>query len=556
MPTVIDSLIVSLGLDSKDVDAKAPGVRKKLQELEMSAGKSEKATQGLGKELKGAAGALGSFLAVLGGTAALKVFINDAINANTQLRFLSQNLGMTVQSLFGLGAAGQMIGVGKNALQGLAAQFRELPGQLQAGQQPAIIRLLARAGVSWEQSPDQMMVGLARWFQTMPAQVATGIGTSYGLSFDQMSFLLQGASRVASQLRQGQMYSPTERETRQAAELKQNLALLSMQWHKIGYDVLSMVTPALEKALSVLRSLSQWAQSHEKIVAVIAAIFAALGSMVALAGAVAAFGAVISALAPVFAALASPVGIAIAAIAALAAGIVLLWNDYKVWSEGGKSLFDWSAFASVIRKAGDSFNYLKDKIEEATGAFGKWWKAHISPEVHKAVDWIKKEVAPAFNTTSDAIRRRGYGIAAAEGFFHKGANNIPQRANNPGDISWGDFARQHGATGYISAAGGHKIAVFPSEGQGWDALYSLLGQKRFATLTDSQAYGEYTRLSGSALASYVSNASSSGSVDNSHTTHIGQVTIQSPLASSNPTPSMVRGMDFTTLVAQASGGLR
>ena len=37
MPTIIDSLIVQLGLDSKDVESKAPGVQKKLRDLEKSA---------------------------------------------------------------------------------------------------------------------------------------------------------------------------------------------------------------------------------------------------------------------------------------------------------------------------------------------------------------------------------------------------------------------------------------------------------------------------------------------------------------------------------------
>ena len=49
MATIIDSLIVTLGLDSKDVDAKAPGVRKKLEELEKGANKTESGVKGIGK---------------------------------------------------------------------------------------------------------------------------------------------------------------------------------------------------------------------------------------------------------------------------------------------------------------------------------------------------------------------------------------------------------------------------------------------------------------------------------------------------------------------------
>lgn len=63
--------------------------------------------------------------------------------------------------------------------------------------------------------------------------------------------------------------------------------------------------------------------------------------------------------------LASPLGI----ILALAAAIALLWNDYKTWKEGGKSLFDWSKWTGgidkIISKIKDFINMLnkiKDKV--------------------------------------------------------------------------------------------------------------------------------------------------------------------------------------------------
>lgn len=595
MPTVIDSLIVQLGLDAKDVDAKAPGVRKKLQDIEKQADKTEDSTKKMGKELKAAGASLGAFLAVLGGTEAIRSFVRDTVALNTQLHFLSQNLGMTVRSLFSLGAAGEQIGIGRNALQSLATMFREIPGQLEAGQQPAAIKLLARAGINWLGSPQDQMVGLAKWFQTMPPQVALGLGTAYGLSYDQMTFLLQGAQKVAADLRQTGIWSPTGKQAAQAAELKRQLVDLGLQWKKIGYDLLSVVTPAVEGFLRFLREIGAWAQRHEKIVAIIAGVAGVLGAIGALAGTI---GAVAIAWGGLVAALeaAWPVLAVVGVVTALAGAVLLLWQDYKVWSEGGKSLFDWGAFQSAVRKAGDAFDYLKTKIEAATHSFNKWVDAH--PSLKKALDAAIHYLVPfqnngqflagMTNDVSDAVRRRGYGIASAEGFFRKGANNIPQRANNPGDIEWGPWAKAHGATGYLTAQGGHKIAVFPSTGLGWDALYSMLGEKRFSGLSDAQAFAEYTRLKGSDLEHYVVNAgramggdrqlagimagiaharanaslagSSQSSVvhstDNSRTTHVGTVVIQSPVANGQVTPSMARGMDWTTLLAQSNAGLQ
>ena len=575
MATVIDSLIVTLGLDSKDVDAKAPGVRQKLADIEKAADASEKSTRGLSKELKAAGGALGGFLAILGGTTAIRAFVRDTTDANTQLHFLSQNLGVAVQKLFAMGAAGQEIGIGKAPLQSLAAMFRSIPGQLEAGQQPAVIKLLARAGINWLGSPQDQMVGLAKWFQTMPPNVALGLGTSYGLTYEQMTFLLQGAQRVAAELKQTGMYSPTGAQAAQFAELKKQIVDLGLQWTKVGYDLVSVVTPALEKFLGFLRAIGAWAQKHEKIVAVLAGIAGGLGAIGALAGAV---GAVSFAWSGLMAALdlASPL---IAVVGALASAIVLLWNDYRVWSEGGKSYFDWSKFAAAVRGAGAAFDYLGTKIEKATHAFEGWVKAHpkLMETLKLALFTAFPGLAPSAQNVPDSVRKLGYGIATAEGFFHKGANNIPQRANNPGDIEWGAFARAHGATGYLVAQGGHKIATFPDAGTGWAALYSMLQEKRFNGLSPAAAMAEYTRLKGGALSSYVSNsgllsgisgaslnaalansttAHVSHSTDNSRVTNIGTLNVNNPNGAGAMTPGMARGMDWNTLVTQSNGGLQ
>lgn len=66
--------------------------------------------------------------------------------------------------------------------------------------------------------------------------------------------------------------------------------------------------------------------------------------------------------------LASPIGI----ILALAAAIGLLYDDYKTWRDGGKSLFDWSKWTEgidfIIEKIQDFLDLL-DKIKDKTIEF-------------------------------------------------------------------------------------------------------------------------------------------------------------------------------------------
>lgn len=69
----------------------------------------------------------------------------------------------------------------------------------------------------------------------------------------------------------------------------------------------------------------------------------------------------------------SPIGI----IVALAAAIAMLWDDYKTWKEGGKSLFDWSKWTEGIDKI---INKIKDFIEM------------INKIKDKVINFIKKVV--------------------------------------------------------------------------------------------------------------------------------------------------------------------
>jgi hypothetical protein len=195
-------------------------------------------------------------------------------------------------------------------------------------------------------------------------------------------------------------------------------------------------------------------------------------------------------------------------IAALAAGIVALWDDYQVWKEGGKSLIDWGKWEPGITSAikavkilggviADTFEKMEslsdkvfggtkigDKIGEGTarilGFFG-------NKEAQQAVDRMDHpgEKLPA-SMDPQASRSTPRGI----------------RNNNPGNIIYGGFARRQGATGQDSAG----FAIFPTAGMGQAAINANLssyGNKGFDTpsliahrwsTTDQDAYTN--RLSG------------------------------------------------------------
>ena len=290
MATIIDSLIVTLGLDSKDVDAKAPGVRSKLADIEKAAGKTETGVKGIGKASKNTAGELtnltakmGSFLALVGGTVAVRAFLKDTIDTNTQLYFLSRNLEMSTQRLFAWGAASQELGGNKGTIQNFMRTIAEMPGELLIGRMPQLLPLFSRLGINFLEPVDQIMVDFSKRFAGMDRKVAFSFGMASGIPEDVMNLLLQGPGAVQSAANRTARFAPSGAEAASAAELKRRFTDLELLIVKIGYDILYKVTPGLEAFLDYLQKIGDWAKSHETIVAIIAGVATGLAAIAGIA---------------------------------------------------------------------------------------------------------------------------------------------------------------------------------------------------------------------------------------------------------------------------------
>jgi len=73
-------------------------------------------------------------------------------------------------------------------------------------------------------------------------------------------------------------------------------------------------------------------------------------------------------------------------------------------------------------------------------------------------------------------------MATVEGFYASGAENRPQRNNNPLDLEWHQWMTQFGAT-----QGDPRFAIFPSVDMGFAAARHLLGFPLYKGKTISQA---------------------------------------------------------------------
>jgi hypothetical protein len=580
MPTIIDSLVVTLGLDSKDVDAKAPGVRRKLADLETSAKGTEKGFTGL----SGAVESFGAVLASIVSVGVVTAFAKDIIETNTHLYYLSQNLGISAQKLSAWGQMAKQLGGSSASIQNFFGQIRGMYGQYMMGGTPPLQKLFAMVGINpmaaAMQSPEATMLQLAEKFKksdTGPNRwKAASFMEAGGLSEDVVNMILQGPAWIKSHQKELTALSPTDRQVKASADLTQRLVVLSTAVNKIGNNLLTDLMPLLHKIEIRLDGILKWMLKHGGTTEAIAGTGVGALGLMGIIGSFKILKPLILGIGTAFTAIGWPILAVIAAIAALSLGIYELHKHWSYFVE------KWDKFkvTPAMKEATNEWDRLRAKIENATDAFVKWGIAHNVPAVASAVGGVIS--GSSGYSTGQSIREKydlfmakhalGWGVgkttkdyreaflvdylSRSEGFYDhsKPGQNIPQKSHNPGDIEYGDFARSQGATGYVIAQGGKKIATFPDDKTGFNAMHALLGTKGYSGLSPEQAIRRWQ--TGSALANGVSNASrvsssvSSGAStsvthsDSSKNVHIGTMNVNQPAAQSRSVSNSSHGMDW------------
>lgn len=444
MATVVDSLVVALGLDASGFTKGTKDASEALKKTSDNAERTAKELESRGKQAgqffaqikKEVIGLFAVFTAGKG----IESFVSDVVASDAAVGRLAKNIGMSTESLSAWQGVAERAGGSASgiagSLQNMAMQAEQfkLKGAASADTLEALARMHINPAqfLSQNTSQSDRMMELADSMGKMSAPDAQMWGKQLGLDEGTINVLMRGRQAVQALLAEQEKIGHTnDADAKSAAALQAAWRSLSQSSEDLGRKILTALSPAMQALGKVILQVSEWSARHRAIVevafgaiaAVVGAVAIALSALAASAafgvieGGFTAIGAAIGAFAGVvgpilgfiataLGAVSAPVLGIVAAVAAAVAGIAYLYKDWQSWISGGQS-----AFAGLWQFVSDTMNLVKtlftgsaDDIRSAWGKLG----ADLGADLSKFVDlcsslWDK--IKSGFETAwSDGVK--------------------------------------------------------------------------------------------------------------------------------------------------------
>ena len=267
MATVIDALIVTLGLDAKDFGAKSKSVDRSLKKTDDSARKLSKDFDAMGKQfgsaLKSIRNQTVALFAVFTAGRGVKNFITDTINSSAALGRLSDNIGISVNKLRAYQIANEKAGGSQN---GLINQLRESANaiaEMKTGVLNEGVANAFRFGLRSEDLKDAETYLkaradiVARFYEQDPAQ-AQLVARKMGLSDDAFEAIKGGSAALEEYVRQAQkMVSINEADAKASERLRRQIVDLKRSFSETAERVSFSLIPIFKRFGALFQKFSR-----------------------------------------------------------------------------------------------------------------------------------------------------------------------------------------------------------------------------------------------------------------------------------------------------------
>ena len=410
MATVIDSLLIELGLDTSKFDASQKKSVEELRKFDEQAQKTAKNTQqgskNIGDGFEKARNALVSLGVAFVGIKGFTNFAQQMTTNNASLGRNAQLFQMSARELDAWGGVLKTVGGDAETFQSSLQAMQQGIAGIKLGD-AAILTPLARLGALGAVDVNKNTVdiykladALKRFKQENGEQLTLTLAQQLGINKETYMVLSQGSEAVRKLYdEQYKLSGVTEENTKNAQKLQQQWAETSQAFSKAKNALMDELAPALSATLKVGESFFEgFVSADKKLDGFLSQLTLIGGAALTLEGSLASL---------------KIVGISV--------------------GEGLTAAFSKLFGAAALLFHSEGLN----KGEDAEVA-----------KIHAAQDQ-----------------------ASGKSENKSGAAAVPRnmRNNNPGNIEYGDFAKKHGAT---SSDG--RFAVFPDLKTGQDAMASLL----------------------------------------------------------------------------------
>lgn len=265
--TVIDSLVVELGLDPKNFtenQKKLLDEFKKTQDRFKKGGKNvEDSAGGMVDALTTVRDSMLEFLAVFIGTKDIIGFGNQIRQQDVALGRMALTIDGNVKSLFAWGAASVAAGgTAEDAyttFQNLTQAFQDFSITGQSGAIP----FFRAMGVEITDANGKMrdmnaiLLDMSKWAQHQDPARAAAIMRGAGVSEGMIPLLLQSPDKVRASLEAMKEFAPTPEDVKNASDLTKQYGLLEASVSKLGNTYLTKATPALLGFLQAMTGLTK-----------------------------------------------------------------------------------------------------------------------------------------------------------------------------------------------------------------------------------------------------------------------------------------------------------
>ena len=363
MATIIDALVVTLGLDATAFKKGQQDTSSGLKKMRDDTTKTGKEVSHQGKQMAESfasirnqvLGLLAAFTAGQG----LKAFVSSVTSSDAATGRLARNIGIGVGQFSAWQNAAEIAGGSAKGIAGTMYGLTQQFQQLAITGQSAVVPFFRAADVALADSANKarpvgdVLLDLADKFSNMDAARAQFLGHNMGIDEDTVNVLIKGRTAIQEYLAEAEKLGHINAEdAASAAERQRSWRELSITFSDLGRKILTDLTPAIVGLSNMLTKVSEWFHDHQgvaealfgaitvAVVALTAAItvglvgtaLAGLGVALTAAGAVATVA--FAGIGAVIAAILGPIGLVIAGIAAIGAAAAVV---YHMWPGKKKS---------------------------------------------------------------------------------------------------------------------------------------------------------------------------------------------------------------------------